>query len=98
MRLFSIITRDGAGPLRIVADRKPVAHTDDHGAIDTALAERVAAGDDMVLILADDDSVMRHWTRPPADAPAPVAAVETTKGRAARRHVAKSAAKRKAKR
>jgi hypothetical protein len=103
--LLTIITRDGSGPLRIVADRAPREHSDNHAELDQILAERQIAGDDMVLILGADDSVMRHWTRPPnqvVEGAEPDQGEDTLgerpRGRGARRHVAKKAAKRKAKR
>lgn len=97
MQLVSIIARDGNGPLRIVQDRKPFSHSDDHAELDAALAARIAAGDDMVLILATDDSVLRHWTRPPNQVVQGDVQREAPSGRAARRHVAKKAGAKKRK-
>jgi hypothetical protein len=92
----SILTRDGNGPLRIVADRKPIECADDHSEIDRILQARSLAGDDMVLILAGDDSVMRHWTRPAGQAE-PAAGDDELgdqpKGRGARRNASKTAKK-----
>jgi hypothetical protein len=91
--LISIIARDGNGPLRIIADRKLIEHSDDHAEINALLAERQDAGDDTVLILFGDDSVARHWTRPVGepDGGADVLG-ERPKGRAkakAKKHAAK---------
>jgi hypothetical protein len=35
--LISIIARDGNGPLRIIADRKLIEHSDDHAEINRSL-------------------------------------------------------------
>lgn len=71
-KAISVLVRDGKGPLRIAMDREAIAHTDDHQTIESVLGKHRDAGDDMVLILADDDSVLRHWTRPVEDLQAKV--------------------------
>jgi hypothetical protein len=102
VHLISVIVRDDTGALRVVSDRVSIEHTDDHAELEKVVRDRVSFGDATVLVLLDDDSVARHWTRP-ADVSAAMpdqgeSVLGLRGGRGARRHVAKKAAKRKAKR
>jgi hypothetical protein len=65
-RTISILERTKAGGLK-ASDRMTIACDDDHSGIEKALATLQAGGSQMVLILADDDSVLRHWTKPAGD-------------------------------
>lgn len=71
-RTISVIARDAGGRLAIVSDRVPVDCDDDGKGCAAIVAARQDAGDQAVLLLLDDDSVFRHWTRP-----GPVSGAET---------------------
>ncbi|HEY4775874.1 MAG TPA: hypothetical protein VIH40_13770 [Xanthobacteraceae bacterium] len=62
-RTISILERVKAGGLK-ATDRMTVKCDDDHSGIEKALAACKKSGATMVLILAEDDSVLRHWTAP----------------------------------
>jgi hypothetical protein len=63
---ISVIVRDDTGKLRVASDRLSIEHTADHAELDKVLKDRIGFGDTSVIVLLDDDSVARHWTRPAA--------------------------------
>jgi predicted membrane GTPase involved in stress response len=63
-RIVSVIERARNGKLHEPMDRREIECDDDQAGVAQLLAERQERGCSMVLILAADDSVLAHWTRP----------------------------------
>lgn len=63
-RLVTVIARDANGTASVVADSVPLDCTEDFKAVDALVQSQKDSGSIMVMVLLDDDSVSRHWTKP----------------------------------
>lgn len=63
-RIVSILVRTKAGVLKVDANRQSVACDDNGSGITKAVDVHKKDGATMVMVLGEDDSVLRHWTKP----------------------------------
>jgi hypothetical protein len=84
-RVISAVVRDQAGKLAVL-DRKTINCDDNHKGIAEFVDQAKADGAQSVLVLLEDDSVARHWTRPATEAePAPTPAKRAAKKKVRRK-------------
>lgn len=88
-RTISAVVRDKTGKLAVL-DRKAIDCDDEHSGLEEFLNQAKADGARSVLILLEDDSVARHWTRPASEVSA-----EPAKRAPAKKAPAKKKARRK---
>lgn len=69
-RKISAIARGEDGKLKIVHDGTEIDCDKNHIGIDSLHRSIIAQGVIMVMIIADDDSVLRHWVAPAQGSPA----------------------------
>lgn len=70
-RIISVVERKKTGGLVVVSNREQIKCDDAFTGVEKALDACKKSGATMVMILGEDDSVLRHWTKPeekPAEA------------------------------
>lgn len=65
-RVISVIERKKTGGLSVVSSRETIKCDDDFSGVNAVVAKAQKDGALAILILGEDDSVLRHWTRPAA--------------------------------
>lgn len=63
-RIISVVVRSEDGKLRIKSDKKEILCSPSQVGLDQEYRSAIAEGNVAVLILAEDDSVLRHWVAP----------------------------------